>query len=128
MTTKRKTRKTQRQIAHPSAKFKQFYPYLKLLYKSKGKIRKDLLANSTNNQLKALQTICKNLKGGGIVLTPTKKRKLARFKSTIRFLASPKNSQKRKRRVLVQSGSGFFIPALLGSIIPLISNLVTGGR
>lgn len=104
--------------ARPSKKFKAFLPYLLNLRKSHGRKQTELVNTSTNPQLKSIQTICKNLKGGGIFLSQARKNRLNRYKELIRKLARSKLSQKKKKQLITQEGG--FLGALLGSVLPLL--------
>lgn len=105
-------------LAKPSKKFKSFLPYLVNLRKHRGKEQNHIINSSTNPQLKSIQTICKNLKGGGIFLSQARKKRLHKYKGLIRSLANSQLSQKKKKKLLTQKGG--FLGALLGSVLPLL--------
>lgn len=106
-------------IAYPSQKFKIHLPYLNQLRKTSAKERKRLLTNSSPSQISSIQTICKNLKGGGIFLSKARKKRLRKYKKLIRNLANPQLSSEAKRKIIINQKGGF-LSTILASILPVL--------
>ena len=76
-----------------------------------------------------IKSICEaalNLLKGNIHLTDNQKQKLAKFKNTIRRLASKSNLSD-KKKIIIQKGGflEFLVPALISGITSLIGDFIT---
>lgn len=120
---RRKKSSRQIPIAKPSRKFMKQLPFLQSLRKTKPSARKKFISNSKATQLNSINTLCRNLKGGGIFLTKARKKRLSKYKSIIRQLASPRLSQKAKRQLILNQKGGF-ISTLLGTLLPPLISLI----
>jgi hypothetical protein len=96
-------------------------PTLKVLAASPPAVRKQILKTADDSLIKLLIECCYNTLYGDLKLTPANIKKLRKYKTTIRKIAQPAKNLKKKKKELVQSGSGF-LTVLLPSII---SGLVT---
>jgi hypothetical protein len=77
-------------------------PYLQVIAKYGPKLRKLLIDNVFANVITAICECSLNLLKGVIPVTPRQKRRLARYKTHLRALASKKVSRKRKKLYLNQ--------------------------
>ena len=102
-----------------SKRMKGSLPYLQVIVKSKPKLRKLLIDNVPANVITAICECSLNLLKGVIPVTPRKKRRLARYKTHLRALASKKVSRKRKKLYLNQKG-GNLLSALLPPVLGVL--------
>ena len=99
-------------------------PYLQVLVKSKPKLRKLLISNVPEEVITAICECSLNLLKGVIPITPGQKRRLARYKTHLRALASKKVSRKQKKLYLNQKG-GNLLTALLPPVLSVLGSLMT---
>lgn len=84
-----------------------------------------LLESGGDDLIEAIGELCRNLLKGNIPLTQEEKTRLMTHARTIRLIARKKTSSKTKRNLIVsQTGSGFFIPGLIGMVLPLIKSVL----
>jgi hypothetical protein len=86
-----------------------------------GELRKAIV--SDKNVLKCICEIALNMLKGKVPITSSKKRKLEKAKVALYKLASKKVKSSSKRKIIVQSGSGF-LPALILPALTLLSSLI----
>jgi hypothetical protein len=98
-------------------------PYLQVIVKSKPKLRKLLIDNVPANVITAICECSLNLLKGVIPVTPRQKRRLARYKTYLRDLASKKVLRKRKKLYLNQKG-GNLLSALLPPVLSVLGSLL----
>ena len=98
-------------------------PYLQVIMKSKPKLRKLLIEHSPANVIISICECSLNLLKGVIPLTPRQKRRLTRYKTHLRALASKKVSRKRKKQYLNQKG-GNLLTALLPPALNVLGSLL----
>ena len=98
-------------------------PYLQVIVKSKPKLRKLLIDNVPENVITAICECSLNLLKGVIPVTQRQKRRLARYKTHLRALASEKVSRKRKKLYLNQKG-GNLLTALLPPVLSVLGSLL----
>ena len=98
-------------------------PYLQVIVKSKPKLRKLLIDNVPANVITAICECSLNLLKGVIPVTPRQKRRLARYETHLRDLASKKVSRKRKKLYLNQK-SGNLLSALLPPVLSVLGSLL----
>lgn len=89
---------------------------LYVLKDSSPKLRKAILKHSSDDLVAALNEIAFNVASGNHSVSNSDKNKLKRYKSHLRSFIKPSNSLSSKRKILVQSGSGF-VPILLSLIL-----------
>jgi hypothetical protein len=88
-----------------------------------GKFRKQLLKHADNELVRCICHCASKVLDGSIPITSDEKRRLKKYKSTLRLLRSPKKSFSAKKKVIVQSGGSFLfslIPAVVGALASLI--------
>jgi hypothetical protein len=94
-------------------------------------IVKQVLKNAPDSVHKSLCNIALNAAKGDISFTQSQKRLFRKHRALILKLADKKVPLAQKRRAVQQSGSGFFIPALIGGVLSLLGSSVinkfTGG-
>lgn len=84
-----------------------------------------LLESSGDDLIEAIGELCRNLLTGNIPLTQDEKTRLISHSKLIRLIARKKASSKTKRNLMVsQTGTGFFIPTLIGMVLPLIKSVL----
>jgi hypothetical protein len=90
-----------------------------------------VLKHAPDNVHKSLCNIALNAAKGDISFTKSQKKLFRKHRALILKLADKKVSLVQKRRAVQQSGSGFFIPALIGGVLSLLGSSVinkfTGG-
>lgn len=104
---------------------------LKALHKANSSRRKQLLYSCDSDFRRCIEDCCKNVLNGNIPLSESDKKKLSKHKKTLRILAGPLSSYKKKSKIYkIQRGGflGSLIPALLGPIIGVVSSLITGKK
>ena len=104
-----------------SQTLKKFTPYLRVLQKSSPKVRKALMKKHCSPEfIKCICECSKNVLVGNVALSPEHKRRLKRYKRSLRKLALKKTSLATKKKI-VQSGG--FLGALLGPIVKVLGGL-----
>ena len=88
-----------------------------VLSKSSPSVTKKLIASADRSLLKTLGECSLNVLKGVIPLTPLQKKRLRRYKTTIR-LVSKKSTNHTRRRALLQRGG--FVPLLLKTVLPFV--------
>lgn len=101
-----------------SRRISQQSAYLKLLYDCKPKLRKTLIQHAERAQMEALSQIAVNILRGNVSLSEVHKKKLKRYKETIRSLASRRVSLARKRQFLLKYHA--LVQLLIKPVIPLL--------
>jgi hypothetical protein len=94
--------------------------YLLLLADCKSKkFKRTLLENCGTDALKAILEIVLNVMKGNVKVSEKVRRKLKKYKSSLRKLICPQLSLKSKRKVLIQSGGflNILLPTLIGGIL-----------
>ena len=86
-----------------------------------------------SSQMFLFLSICEctiNIINRNIKVSDQEKKKINRNRDKIRELVNPKTSQKKRKKILVQKGSGFLGPlhaAFLGSLVGPLLKSITGG-
>ena len=88
-----------------------------LLANSKPNAVKQILKNANSHVIRAISEIALNCLNGVVSLTPAQKRKLKRYKKTMRDLSAPQTKLLAKRKIIQRGG---FVSALLGVGVPLL--------
>lgn len=104
------------------------YTPLCLVYKSLSLAqRKGIQRNLTLDQVKFLSEICFNCQALNCQITDEIKNKLKRYKNSFKYVANPKNSLIRKRKILMTGGlaslllsvlANYLIPTVLEKLMP----------
>ena len=97
---------------------------LKVLHKAKPKLQKAILEHAEPSCIKALCDVILNVLKSVVKVSQTQKRRIARHKTHLRLLASKGTSLSKKRKILVQKGSGF-LSVLLQSVLKELGSLMT---
>jgi hypothetical protein len=100
--------------------------YIKLLAVNQDPVLNlSLLKAAPDAVIKTLCNAAYNLTNGSVRLTNNQKRFFRKYKIPITELVQPATSIRRKRNLLVQRGGGFFIPALLTAVLPIVTTLLS---
>ena len=101
-----------------SHKLKKHLPELQVLAKCRPRQRKRFIMHAHKDLINCISEVCTNTLKGNVPLKPAQKKALVRYKRHLRQVADKRNSNKKRREILVQKGG--FIGALIG---PLLSTL-----
>ena len=104
------------------ADLKKHRRVLLTLIKAEPKVIKAVIRHAPSSLIRTLSEIAFNTLRGVINLTPSKKRKLAKFKTHLRTLANKRNTLTVKKRTLQRGG---FVSLLASVIAPLLLEGVT---
>lgn len=107
-----------------SKRMKDNLPYLQVLVKCRPKVRKLLIEHGPTDLITSICECSLNVLKGVIPLTPSQKRRLARYKTHLRALGNKKVSRKQKKKCLNQKG-GNLLAALLPPVLSVLSSLLT---
>lgn len=83
--------------------------------------QRKLILKAADKEL--IQSVCEcahNVLRGNIDIDTEKKKKLARFKSVLRRLVKSGESFKKKRKYIIQKGSGVVLPLLISAVLQAI--------
>lgn len=89
------------------------------LGKCKPNQRRAILTKADKSLIEAISECIHNTLIGNVKLTQTQKAKLSRHKNTLRKLASKRVAWKSKKKLLLQTGGGFF-----SFLLPVVSTLL----
>ena len=87
------------------------------------KFRKELLRHADNELVKCICQSATKVLDGSLPISSAEKRKLKKYKRTLRKLRGSKKSLSSKKKIIVQTGGGFLlglIPAVVGALASLI--------
>lgn len=98
-------------------------PLLKSLCKCSPKDRHSLLRHADNHLVKSICECCVNTLSGRVKLNALQKKKLRRYKKTLRLLSQRKISLKSKKKQIVQTGGSFLLALLPAAISTILSLL-----
>jgi hypothetical protein len=104
-------------------KLKAHHVYLKHLSRLNASDIKAALKKANKRQVRCLCECVLNLLAGNISITPQVKRKLCRYKATLRSLADKRRKLASKKKILIQKGGNFLL-ALLPAAISAIASLI----
>lgn len=104
------------------ANVQKYMHVLHTLQTATPRLRKSILENSDNQLIKTLIECVQNTLNGNVVLNQKEIKKLRRFKTVLRELRNDKCKLEKKRKLIVQSGGGAFLPILLA---PIVSAAIT---
>jgi len=104
-----------------SQTLKKFSPYLRMLLNSSASVRNKLTKKHCSPEfIKCICECAKNVLAGNVSLSSEHKRKLKRYKHSLRKLALKRTPMKIKRKI-IQSGG--FLGAILGPIVKVLGGL-----
>ena len=89
-----------------SAVVKRALPLLETLVNANPKLKKAIIQYASPDLVTAISEIALNMLKGIIKLTPQQKQRLSRYKKEFRSLVKKTLSVKKKRKILVQKGTG----------------------
>ena len=102
--------------------FKKHEAILRILAKGKPSVVRAIINESKTDLINLLSQCALNILNGNVPLNKRHKRRLKKYASGLRKLASKKTSLKSRKSIIQQGG---FIPALLGAVLPgLIGGIV----
>lgn len=106
----------------PSAHLQRYLPLLRFICKHKAPMRRRALDDYADDPhlYSSLREIMKALQKKRIPLTKKDKKKLMKEGKTISSILKKGNDVKTKRKLVMQTGSGFILPIL----IPLVAEVV----
>ena len=94
-----------------SACLKKNTAVLRRLQKCSRKERESILANADESLIRCICEISQNTLNNNVPLTSSQLKKLSRHKSILRRLCGKKESWKKKKKIIYQTG-GFILPLL----------------
>jgi hypothetical protein len=107
-----------------SQRVKKYLPLLQLLAESSPTSRKQILKSADDGMIKLLVECCHNTLKGGIKLSSLKIKKLKKYKKAIRVIAKPGKNLKKKKKDLIQTGSGFLsilLPSVISGLVAFLN-------
>jgi len=102
------------------------YHHIQVLKTAKPQLRKAIIKNCNNELVKSISECVLNVLRNNLQLTACQKKRLQKFKGSLRALADKRVSISSKKRLLNQRG-GFLVP-LLSAILPTIASLIFRSR
>jgi ABC-type methionine transport system ATPase subunit len=87
-----------------------------------------ILRNAPDAVVKKICDIALNALKGDVALTNKAKKLFRQHRDEIRTFASRSVRLPKKREILVQKGSGFWIPALIGSVVGALGSSLFGPK
>ena len=105
-------------------KIKRFEGLIKHFHSLPTSIKKSILKNLDLKTIHLICELCLNILKKRIPLNTTTLKQIRRHKTAIKKLSDNTVSLRRKKHILNQRGSGFFLPLLFSAITPLISRLI----
>ena len=106
-----------------SARVKRNLPVLKLICGAKPAVVKAVIRGASPDLINALCECSLNILKGNVRLTPTQKKRLLRYKHSLRALTKKGTSAKRKKQILHKGG---FLGALIKPILGVLGGLLGG--
>lgn len=104
-----------------SACLKRNAELLKLLCRSNTKVSKTILKHASPDLIKSITECSHNVLKGNVPLTSSQKKRLARYKQSLRNLSKKSTSIKHKKKIIQQGG---FIGALLRPIVSVLGQII----
>ena len=105
---------------------KQQLKDLQFIHTCPKPLRKHLLKKIPTRSVRTICECSLNVLKGNIPLTPSQKKSLAKYKTTLRKISSKKGSLSTKKKYIVQDGG--FLSVLLPAAISVLTTLVNGAR
>ena len=103
-------------------RIKANYHALQVLKNARPRLRKANFPNCNKDLLHSISECVLNVLNGNIRVSNCAKRKLKRFKSSLRLLVEKNLPLVSRRRVIIQRG-GFLLP-LLSAVLPTLASLL----
>ena len=103
-------------------RIKANYHALHVLKYARPKLRKAIVSNCTKDLLHSISECVLNVLNGNIRASDCAKRKMKRFKSSLRWLVGRRLPLASRKREIIQRG-GFLLP-LLSAVLPTLATLL----
>lgn len=103
-------------------RIKANYHALHVLKNARPKLRKAIVSNCNKDLLNSICECVLNVLNGNIRISDCTKRKLRKFRTSLRSLIDKRRPLVSKRRVIQQRG-GFLLP-LLSAVLPALAGLL----
>lgn len=108
-----------------STNVREHLPILKYIAKTPSRRRRMLIKQcATNNFARCISECCWNVINGRVPLSDSEKRKLCKYKKTLRELANRRVSLTSKKRTLQSGGFLPLLPLLIGPVIKTLGGLL----
>ena len=110
-----------------SSNLKYHFPTLKMLASMNKKVRKAVLKHKIHDDTfyKALRELAKNTVKRHVPLNKNHKKKLKREKKLILALNQKGNKRFKRRKLVLQSGHGLFLPVVVPIVASLVGELIS---
>ena len=99
---------------------------VRLLSLATPRARKHIIRDADKALINALSECCLNVLKGHVPLTAKQKSRLSKHKKSLRKLAERGVGVRKRKKILIQSGSGL-LPALLVPVAALLGRLLSHG-
>ena len=96
---------------------------LETLAKCKPAMARAIIEKCDKDIIRAISELAHNTLKGNVQLNKNQLTKLRRYRKQLHHLANKRASLQSKKKVLQRGG---FIPALLGTVIPIVASLIGG--
>lgn len=110
-----------------SSNLRQHLPKLQVVASIKStKVRKVVLEEFSKDKAfcSAIREIFKNLKNRNIKLNDHQRRKLRQHKTVIVGVLEKRKGDKRRKKLIVQTGNGFLLPILIPLVAEVVGQLI----
>lgn len=110
-----------------SENLRKHFPMLKLISQMNLRARKTILKHQSSDPsfYKAIRELAKNTVNRNIPLSEKNKRKLKKDKRHILLLVKKGHKKHKRRKLVLQSGRGFFLPVVVPIVASLIGELIS---
>ena len=92
------------------------------------KVLREVLRTAPDEVVKIICNIALNALRGDVQLSASQRKLFKKHKATFITLCKQDKSISQKRKILVQKGGGFFIPALIGGLMSLLGGKLFGPK
>lgn len=99
-------------------------PYLQVLKEGKPALQRALIKESPTHVIRTIEDSVHNILQARCKLSPHSRRRLGKYKDSIRKLGCPRTAIAQKRKLLIRPQSGGFLGILAGIISSLLLNHV----
>jgi len=103
-------------------RIKSSFYKLHVLKDAKPKLRKAIISNCDKELIHTISECALNVLRGNVNLTDCQKKRLRKFKGSLRTVVDKRVPLSRKKRLINQSG-GFLIP-LISAVLPTLASLI----
>ena len=92
------------------------------------KVLREVLRTAPDEVVKIICNIALNALKGDVQLSASQRKLFKKHKATFIALCKRSKSIRQKRKLLIQKGGGFFIPALIGGLLSLFGGKLFGSQ